>query len=228
MAMNSQSADTQWSPYVVVVGIDFSPASGYAVREGLRLAREHDESELHVVHVVEAEPRHVNRGTRIERLNTTLEEVPDEVRRYVGEQGHLSELELTRLPVGIHVRVGSPRHELLQLTADVGADLLVVGTHGKSKLQQFFVGSVSQSVVQDAYCPVLVARPVDYATSTRSETSSIAPPCPACVEERRASGGERWWCEEHSKPRKTHYYSSTEVVRWAEHDSEVSPTGVDM
>lgn len=231
MAPEPNPGDTHWSPFVVVAAVDFSPASGYAVREALRLAGAQEEAEVHVVHVLEKAAKGMAPATRIEHLNTTLEEVPDEVRAFVAEQGHLSPLTVSSMPVGIHVRIGAPVHEVLQLTADVAADILVVGTHGKSTLERLFLGSVSEKIVRRAHCPVLIARPIDYSAVAHEEaagTSSILPPCPDCMERRRATDGAEWWCERHSKPRETHYYSSKQVVQWTEHDSEVTATGVDM
>jgi nucleotide-binding universal stress UspA family protein len=39
-----------------------------------------------------------------------------------------------------------------------GADLIVVGSHGRSGVSRFFIGSVSDFVVRHAHCPVMVVR----------------------------------------------------------------------
>ena len=56
-----------------------------------------------------------------------------------------------------------------------------------------FVGSVAEMVVRLAPCPVLVVRP-----KRLMEYPKIEPPCPACLETRRVTGGERLWCDEHN------------------------------
>lgn len=225
-AAEKSSGDMQWTPFVVVAAVDFSAASGHAVRHALQLARQYQDSEVHMVHVVEKDPNAVSSTTRIEKLDATLDQAPEKVREFVAEQGHLSDPDLDGTPVGVHVRIGDPVEELLQLTADVAADLLIVGNHGKSGLQRFFLGSVSEKVARLAHCPVLVARPIDYSGIETTETVEVERPCPKCIETRRESEGATWWCADHARPREAHYYSSTSVVQWATHNSDVSPTGI--
>lgn len=62
---------------------------------------------------------------------------------------------------GIHeiftfVRTGTPREEILIVAKEWGADLIVLGHHKKTGLDQWFSGSVSQSIAKHAECPVLV------------------------------------------------------------------------
>ena len=63
---------------------------------------------------------------------------------------------------GFHADGASPEGDPKSMIADYakewGADLIVVGSCDKSRLETFFVGSVSQSVVTHASCSVLVAR----------------------------------------------------------------------
>lgn len=55
---------------------------------------------------------------------------------------------------------GAAGEAILQRAADVGADLIVVGSHGQSALQDVLLGSVSQHVIHHATGPVLVIRGV--------------------------------------------------------------------
>jgi nucleotide-binding universal stress UspA family protein len=45
------------------------------------------------------------------------------------------------------------------MAADVGADVIVVGSHGRGAIERLLLGSVSEQVVRHAPCPVLVVRP---------------------------------------------------------------------
>lgn len=54
--------------------------------------------------------------------------------------------------------LGSPAGEIIEKAEGWGADLIVVGSHGRSALDRFILGSVSQRVVTDAHCSVRVAR----------------------------------------------------------------------
>jgi len=53
---------------------------------------------------------------------------------------------------------GDPKSLIAEHAREWGADLIVVGSCDKSQVEKFFVGSVSQSVVANARCSVLVAK----------------------------------------------------------------------
>ncbi len=59
------------------------------------------------------------------------------------------------------VRLGSTANEILTAAEKFGADLIMVGSHGKSAIARFVLGSVSQSVASHAKCSVLIARRSD-------------------------------------------------------------------
>lgn len=62
----------------------------------------------------------------------------------------------------VHARIGEPAAEILGLAEEVGADLIIVGSHGRHGVQRMVLGSVSEQVVRDARCPVIVARTKGY------------------------------------------------------------------
>ena len=53
-------------------------------------------------------------------------------------------------------RTGTPRQEILAAAEEWQADLIVMGTHGRTGFDHFISGSVSESVLRRATCPVLV------------------------------------------------------------------------
>jgi nucleotide-binding universal stress UspA family protein len=58
---------------------------------------------------------------------------------------------------------GSPVSQIIDLVAEQGVDLIVMGTHGRTGLRHLIMGSVAEHVVRAAPCPVLtikLARPV--------------------------------------------------------------------
>jgi len=57
------------------------------------------------------------------------------------------------------VRSGDPRVEILREAERRRADLIVLGTHGRTGVARFFLGSVAGRVVATAPCPVLTVRP---------------------------------------------------------------------
>jgi nucleotide-binding universal stress UspA family protein len=57
-----------------------------------------------------------------------------------------------------HLRVGAAPAEIVDLAEDIGAGLIVMGSRGLGGIRRALMGSVSDSVVRHAYCPVLVVR----------------------------------------------------------------------
>lgn len=56
------------------------------------------------------------------------------------------------------LKVGSPFVEIIHAAQSEGADLIVMGTHGRTGLAHALMGSVAERVVQKAHCPVLTIR----------------------------------------------------------------------
>jgi universal stress protein A len=60
------------------------------------------------------------------------------------------------LHVGIEIRVGSPFEEILTAAEHCSADLIVIGSHGRTGIGRLLLGSTAERVIERARCPVLV------------------------------------------------------------------------
>jgi nucleotide-binding universal stress UspA family protein len=60
---------------------------------------------------------------------------------------------------GTHLKMGEVDLEIVALAEELGADLIVMGSRGLGGVRRALMGSVSDSVVRHAHCPVLVVRP---------------------------------------------------------------------
>ena len=56
------------------------------------------------------------------------------------------------------VRIGSPAAEIIAAARDLRADLVCVGTHGRTGLAHMLMGSTAEKVVRESPCPVLTVR----------------------------------------------------------------------
>ncbi len=56
------------------------------------------------------------------------------------------------------IRTGVPAFELLKYTERLGADLIVMGTHGRRGFSHFLMGSVAEVILRESQVPVLVVR----------------------------------------------------------------------
>lgn len=57
-----------------------------------------------------------------------------------------------------HLEYGDPAAVILKFAREIGADLIVMGTHGRTGLRRLLMGSVAEQVVRKASCPVLTLR----------------------------------------------------------------------
>lgn len=141
-------------PKVILVAIDFSNASRRALQWALDYAR-HAPCHLHTVHVVEKRWKLTDLHADLDTLRAELVDVHDAA---VAELAPLVDDD-TRTRVGSlheHVVLGDPAPEVVRLAQELGAELLVVGSHGGDAMHRLLVGSVASRVVRDAPCPVVV------------------------------------------------------------------------
>jgi nucleotide-binding universal stress UspA family protein len=79
---------------------------------------------------------------------------------------NLDNLDITGLDVERRLVEGEPAAEILRQAEDIGASLIVMGTHGHTGMVRLLMGSVADEVIRKAHCPVLsvpdlIAEPVD-------------------------------------------------------------------
>jgi nucleotide-binding universal stress UspA family protein len=64
--------------------------------------------------------------------------------------------------VAIRVATGAPAEEFLRAAGDCNADLIIMGTHGRTGIRDFFVGSTTERVVERASAAVFAVKPDGY------------------------------------------------------------------
>jgi nucleotide-binding universal stress UspA family protein len=185
--------------YVIVVGVDFSEASELAVERAFELAAERPQAEVHLVNVVQTYGPQVAYEMPMDASALTVLTVAEARSRFKTYADKALARFTEQNPdrpfarAFTHVRFDSIADEIAQLAADLEADLVVVGTHGRRGLSRMLLGSSAEATVRLAPCPVLVVRP----KALPDAPPQIEPPCPRCVEVRKSSGGAELWCETH-------------------------------
>jgi len=114
-------------------------------------------AEIHVLSVAEViYPLMV--GMTPDVVDTTDLEVPtDEQARTTAEKAAAHFRRLGFAAEGLY-RKGNPQSAILDYAKDWGADLIVVGSHDRSRMERLLLGSVSEGVVKHAPCSVLVLK----------------------------------------------------------------------
>ncbi len=197
--------------YRIVVGVDYSPVGELALQRAFEIANREPDAEPHVVYVAGFHEPLLRLEVPEDDRSSSVEEAFDELRRYVEEK--LAGFQVQHVAAFkravTHVRVGRPAHEIAQLAADLDADMVVVGTHGRRGARRLLLGSVAEEVMRLSRCPVLVVRPKDHSSEAAEKVPEIEPPCPLCLEVRRKTGGRELWCPRHKEKhgrRHTYHY----------------------
>jgi nucleotide-binding universal stress UspA family protein len=141
-------------PRVILAATDFSAPAKAALAQAVELARQY-EAELHIVHVFSLPT------PLITAYEFGIPEAEIAQARKVAQE-KLDACAAEAAGAGV-----SPRKHLLQsptdraitdLASEIGADWIVVGTHGHTGFKHALLGSVAERVVRHAPCSVLVAR----------------------------------------------------------------------
>lgn len=133
----------------ILVPIDFSDHSLEALRMASIFAAETGAT-LHLVHVWQPTPPLADGIAWAE----VYAEQAEESRR------QLEEIAPYRLDVNCerHVLAGDPATEIVRLAEEENADMIVVGTHGRTGITRLVLGSVAEHVMRRATCPVLTCK----------------------------------------------------------------------
>lgn len=146
----------------ILVATDFSEQAAVAV-EHARVLASRDRGELILLHV---EPDTSPAPSGAPMSQSAVEDV-QALRREMASEAR-SDLEQLAagfreagLTVRTEVRAGHPDEVITDTADELGADLIVTGTHGRTGLARFFLGSVAEKVARLASTNVMVVRPCD-------------------------------------------------------------------
>jgi nucleotide-binding universal stress UspA family protein len=145
-------------PKAILVAVDASSNAPRVISMAARMSRAMPSAVVHVVHVF--------RTSRLDRPRagtpTGNADMVEEAKEHLAY--HVRTLQKRcRATVTGHLEMGDPAGEVLRLSASLGVDLLVVGTHDYIGFERFLLGSVAETLMRKAGCPVLVVRPKSHA-----------------------------------------------------------------
>jgi nucleotide-binding universal stress UspA family protein len=150
----------------IAVGVDFSSTSDLAVRQATAVAR-HIGGRLLLIHVGLVPDNLDGVPSAMEATARTYREILQ--RRLDDDRSKLEALRQTLLSTGIEVAHavvdGFPDTGLADAAQELGADVLVVGSHGRTGIRRWLLGSVSEKTVRVAGTSVLVVRGDETATA---------------------------------------------------------------
>jgi nucleotide-binding universal stress UspA family protein len=147
----------RWKPVVfpakILLATDASEEATLAFQTAADLS-ERTGSELHVIHVGEVplvyHPERHGYGAEYEEHEREARQLLEaQVERIKGAGVTVAQA---------HLRMGRADEEIVVLAEELGADLVAMGSRGLGGVRRGLMGSVSDSVVRHAHCPVLITR----------------------------------------------------------------------
>ena len=154
-------------PKVVLAATDFSDVSLKAVTQGLRLAQQSGAA-FHLLHVVDSKDVPDDLVSRIPKGSSIRQEINDEAARRMEE--FLNSLAVDRTQIQVHLSWGTPWQEIRRISQHQAADLIVIGTVGRSGIQGVLLGNTAEKVLDTCDCSVLTIKPDDFVSPIAGAT----------------------------------------------------------
>lgn len=147
----------------ILVPVDFSECSDEAMLYAAMLARRLN-ARVVLVHVIQpftyGMTETFNLVDHYTALKTIAGPLLDQARKRLSKQG---------VSVDTDLLSGPAHHKILQKAGRAKADLIVMGTHGRTGVEHFLMGSVAEKVVRLSPCPVLTVRPGKASKAARTK-----------------------------------------------------------
>jgi nucleotide-binding universal stress UspA family protein len=144
-------------PKTILVPTDFGTCSDHALDYAVELAKAIG-AELTVMHAYEIPMVGFPDGALIAtpELATKISEAAQ-----IGLEKSIELHAASNVPMKILIRQGPTWRTIVETASEVGAGMIVMGTHGRHGLPRALLGSVAEKVVRSAKCPVLTVHMED-------------------------------------------------------------------
>ncbi|MCA9676924.1 MAG: universal stress protein [Kofleriaceae bacterium] len=143
----------------LLVPHDFSPCAEKALSLAVDLARQ-EGGAIVLVHVTHLPPGLTADAMLSDGATGQLVRVDAYARNGATErlEGIAAPLRETGLQITTRTTLGDVADEILDVARDIDADIIVMGTHGRTGLKHLFLGSMTEKVLREASIPVLTVR----------------------------------------------------------------------
>ena len=140
----------------IVVAVDFSNVTSSVLEMATGLAKAFG-AKLRLLHVVEPEPSYTAYGFTPDEFPALHAYQEEAKRRAAGKLEELLKTVKSGLPdAECQIAEGSPLHSLLDYIKEIGADFVVLGSHGHGAIASLLLGSVAEGMVRKATVPTLI------------------------------------------------------------------------
>jgi nucleotide-binding universal stress UspA family protein len=156
--MENQKEVFMFQPRKILVPTDFSVDSDLAFQMALSIAVKY-QARIFLLHVISNTVQQslsdycLDQGIVARVLNESIVFSNEKLQEIIDKNQQNGDIKV--IP---DVRKGQPYEEILKEASERKIDLIVIASHGKTGLQKYFIGSVTEKVMKEAKCPVLLIR----------------------------------------------------------------------
>lgn len=147
----------------ILLPTDGSECSAKATKYALSFAKQYG-ARILALHVVDQRWEEQSRAVLTEMGQDLTQKIragyEEEAKRIVAQVVEAGTL--VGVPIEPRVIVGVPFEEIVRVAREISADMIIMGTHGRTGMSHLFLGSVTEKVVRRAPCPVLTVRPEEH------------------------------------------------------------------
>lgn len=133
----------------ILICIDAGGAAGHVLKEAAKVLAGFRGAEVHVFTVLDmamiAAQTDYSNTVIMETLEREAARLFNEATEILGEKAFI-----------FSKHVGSPVDEILEKAREINADLIIMGTHGRTGINHLLVGSVAEKVIRESLCAVLI------------------------------------------------------------------------
>jgi nucleotide-binding universal stress UspA family protein len=140
----------------IVAAVDFSNATAGVLAAATEMAMAF-RAELHLLHVIEPEPTYTAYGftpAEFPVIQTFHHDTRARAQKTLDETA--AKVATADFKPITHLGDGSPLHVLIEAVATIGANLVVLGSHGHGVVASLLLGSVAEGMVRKSLVPTLV------------------------------------------------------------------------
>jgi len=142
----------------IIVPVDLSDCSRIALEYAVATAKAH-KSKLTILHVYEesfVEP-YVNAANSEEEAGEIIKEI-EQVNETKYDE-FLKTVDLSGVEYEKLLKKGIPAFDIVEIAREQQANLIVMGTHGRSGIRHILIGSTAEEVVRTVHCDIIIVKP---------------------------------------------------------------------
>lgn len=141
----------------VLCPVDFSDSSNRAVQHALELARVF-ESEMILLHVIDSQFMSTYIAADIPNYLPGLDQLRQNAEQELNALLKKCQRDFPGVNVSATTVEGVPVMKIVETADELNADLICMGTHGRTGISHLLIGSVAEKVIRAVHCPILICK----------------------------------------------------------------------